>query len=668
MSRAFPPTHQDLSLIATLPRAARIAALERTLRVCDAQEAEALGLALVELTLTSESAIPPSPVGRVLRWLRADFSTPVRDLALRAVLQSWPRLSQRVRDLAVAACRDRWVTVADQVSTDQDPHVRLALAEIAGLTLDPAMVPSVGRLLSDPDASVARAADRSFALLLKDQSVRTPGAPTEIEQSFADALRTSATVRATDVAKVVASLMDRAAMAKADSPLAAFISDPNTDLTPIQATLRRAKDAVTRQRAFEWLNRPRLAAACVDALANARLAEDHARVLALWHLLGNPARATRLRLVRVRSYARAKDDLDQSGPEFSLPASAPCPLPADIASLPVESRRGLSKYVAHLDADGPSRLLLAERFLIDPDAMSRLQAVTHAPSRVLADFCFDRDPCVARAAALRLSIAGSPATRGVHARLDRAPQAWVRRVESEDQPGRFAVSARSAVLWRQRLDADRAAAIAELRTAILDHDSDACVGAVMLARRLRLVSMFESELTAIAGSASADPRAVASAVAALGELPGERSAKLLGTFTSHADERVRANAVEGLALALRSTHAQPIADLLTELKSDPNHRVRANALRPLVLESPSHIQGVCSMMRDDRAGHRLAGAWLASRLIGSSHADQLGRRGYDLVIELKRCMTDPDAAVRRRAEFGLAVIGDTDRSLQGVGA
>lgn len=586
-----------------------------------------------------------------------------------ALLRSWAWLPAHVREVATAKCREMWVAVASRVSTDADAAVRLAIAEIAGLAGDPALVPSVGRLLNDPSPEVARAADRSFAALLRDQSVQTPGAPAEIERSFADALRASGTVRATDVAKAVASLMDRAAMANPESPLAMFLNDPEADLTPIQATLRRARDPVTRQRAWEWLGRSRLAPACVDALANARTPEDHARVVGLWHLIGNPARARRLRLVRVRAGKPATSAEGELGPKAALPRNAPCPAPADLAALPIDARRGFPCYLAGLDADGPSRVLLSERYLAEPDALARLAAVTHGSSRVLGDFCFDADPCVSRSAALRRSNLGAArASKPAAARLERAAHAWVRRVHEEDAPALLADTPACRVLWRKRLALDRERVLADLRSAILgtaaldatngaEHASSARTGAIMLARRLGLGALLREALVEVAAGAALDARAAASAVAALGQLPGAENQRLLIDFASHADERVRANAVEGLGLALRAGSVEIVAERLHEMKTDPNHRVRANALRPLVLESSDHVAELCRMMRDPRVGHRLAGSWLASRLVTGEHAASLGRRGHDLLVEIKRCAEDSEAAVRRRAGHALAMIG-----------
>jgi len=661
MSRLNEPTRKVLHALSRLPRAARVAALCETIRHCGAQEAEELGLALVEL------ALPPAPSAsrlprRVFRWLRAEGAVPAEDRALMALLQVWANLTPRVRQLALASCRERWIAIADQASTDRNAEVRLAVAEIAGLTLDATLVPTVGRLLGDPDPQVSRAADRAFAQLLRDQSVRTPGAPAEIEQSFADALRSSTTVRAGDVAKAVASLMDRAAMASPDSPLAAFINDPKTDLTPIQATLRRAKDSITRQRAFEWLTRPRLAAACVDALANARLAEDHARVLSLWHLLAHPARHTRLGMIRVRSVQKPRDESEGGGVGPAVPHNAPVPMPVDIAALPLDARRGLPKYLSKLDIDAPSRVLMLERLLSDPDAHARHAAVLVAPARLLPDFCFDPDPCVSRAAALRVSCVDAKSR--AEAQLHRAPNAWVRRAQAEDRPNVFADTPRARQTWRRALLQDRDRVLAELRAVLASAADSRSAGAVMLARRLGLALALEPEITALARAAAGDPRAVASAVAALGELPPEKAERLLEPFMGHADQRVRANAVEGLAHALGATHEARLAGMLGAFASDSNHRVRANALRPLVVESPAHVVELCGMMRDGRVEHRLAGAWLASRLLGGEHAIHLGRRGHDLLMELKRCGTDPDAGVRRRASFAMAVAGDRDAMLQ----
>ncbi|NUQ52456.1 MAG: hypothetical protein HUU19_07135, partial [Phycisphaerales bacterium] len=90
---------------------------------------------------------------------------------------------------------------------------------------------------------------------------------------------------------------------------------------------------------------------------------------------------------------------------------------------------------------------------------------------------------------------------------------------------------------------------------------------------------------------------------------------------------------------------------LLELKDDGAHRARANALRGLLETAAGEpsVEGVHAMLSDERPMHRLAGVWLAGRVLPGVKPVIAARYG-DLAGAVKRLAEkDEDEHVRRRA-------------------
>lgn len=652
-------------LLNSLPRSVRPAAIAAALPWASPSEARTLGLSLAELAVPP--TVPSSGLRRILaRW--GTSSGDSRNTVLRAqiaLIECWGHLPQAARDLALAACRGRWAEAAALVATDPAPAARRAVAQIARAGVEPTLVPIVTSLLGDPDDQVAREAQRAFAALAEaavEASANDPALRAHTERTLADALTDFASHRAGGVASVAAACLDRATRARADSPLAAWFRDPASDLSPLKAALRRRSSPLMRARAWEWLPIAPLAAAAVDALARSESVDDHDAVLRTAHLAENPVRAHRAGLVRARARAGGDDP-----PAFILPPAAACVRPEEVTGLAPAARRGLARYLGAIDADAVVRTLVLERLLSDTDPFCRLSVAARGPDRLLADLCFDPDPCVARTAALRRSSVGtrdraaSAQMPGEPAGDARAPQAFVRRIAREDAEAPWAATPAARVWWKRRMMNDPERTIDLIRAALSSPSVDrtAREAAPIIARMLGVGAALEEELATLVSAAPADDvaRASASAVSCLAHVASPGAARTIERALDHPNTRVRANAVEGLALAARSepAPARLIEVKLSTLRDDPHHRVRANALRGMIAGGLPAAEAVCGMMRDDRRAHRLAGAWLASRLVCGRDAALLGPRWYDLLVELKRQADGPDDAIRRRAEHALRV-------------
>ena len=130
---------------------------------------------------------------------------------------------------------------------------------------------------------------------------------------------------------------------------------------------------------------------------------------------------------------------------------------------------------------------------------------------------------------------------------------------------------------------------------------------------------------------------------------------MLDALRRHAYGRVRANAVEAVARRARVGPGRR-ADALIEHKNDVHHRVRACAIRGMfhrgrmfgeavgMLMEPAAAEALGAMLCDERPMHRVAGVWLADRMLGSGvgQPDLAGR-----IADMAR--SDPDEGARTRA-------------------
>jgi hypothetical protein len=331
--------------------------------------------------------------------------------------------------------------------------------------------------------------------------------------------------------------------------------------------------------------------------------------------------------------------------------------------------------------DAPTREAALAPLLLDEDPCVRLACIRRGVASLTRDLLFDANKSVARSALLRTiddqesrarpskarpwpgpladdlrSLHRSPhrALAAASARESRAVGDWL-----DDSP-----AGRLAAL--RRLGEDRPATIVALRDALASPNPAQLASGLRLVRLLRVWNDVEEPLIRLALRAGpVDARAAATAVALLGHVATDPARKLVAGCLAHADARVRANAVEGIARSAAAGHA-PLA-IIAELKSDAHHRVRANAIRgELIAQIRGTASGALapiwrdhlrSMLTHDSPMHRLAGVWLASRTmnvfgdspaaIGAAPSTAAVAEVAQRVVELAQF--DADARVRRRA-------------------
>jgi hypothetical protein len=512
-------------------------------------------------------------------------------------------------------------------------------------------------LLEDRVREVADAAEEALVAVARLAGSLAPEseAAIELHRAVAEGARAFPIHRRRGVFLAAAILLDAARAQPESSPLVRWLADSEHEShIGFRALIRRSTDPLVRARAWRWLGgggRARtMAAASLDRVAVAHGREDHEAVLPAAYLLANPERARRAALLNTRPRIRQRP----GAPGDAIPTRE------DLSTLSVHARRGLPRFIAAIRMDDNARSAALEPLLIDPDPVAR-----HAAARVLSgpalfDYCFDRDERVAHSSALR--AAEAPGSAAVLPRLIRSPHPRLRVFAAEE--------ARSADTWdpthpasrlaaRRVIARDREGFLAGLRSRITSGAPAGRVAAIILARRLNAVSHVELELLAslqLRTDVPADDPVAATAVAALADLASDSAAAAIRACLSHPVARVRANAIEAI-------HRRPPADqhaahsvfgMLIEFKSDPHHRVRANAIRGLLstapagpVHEPSAVDGLTAMLADDRPQHRLAGLWLAERVMTNG---AVVRRWNDLasrVADLAR--GEPDGLVRARA-------------------
>lgn len=376
-----------------------------------------------------------------------------------------------------------------------------------------------------------------------------------------------------------------------------------------------------------------------------------------------------------------------------------------LASLDETCRAGAAALAGLVEADDHTRSALLREALSDDSSHVRLRALGTIPRAELAHYCFDQDPYVARSAMLRWSTAGmglrgraEPGERARIARvLARSPHPAVRRLAEQELPRetpwmahspasrasawRLAVRERDTLLGHVRRRVKQARP-AEGNAQNSPGGVDEQVSAILVARRLglaRVIAMDLAELLEPATHAATSGRVAATAAAALGDVDDAVSRGVLRRALAHPDPRVRANAVEAIgvqrmAVEDATTGRDRDYGSLIELKADPHHRVRANAIRALlqlppacpkerraakradgVLEGkpriyePVAVDALSAMLCDERAGHRLAGVWLAGRVLASGQ-QRLGPSWSGLNARLAEIGAhDTDPRVRERA-------------------
>ena len=673
-----------IRLVRRLRPGIRLAALGDALDACAPREAAALATELIELAVAPPRRPTPDwarlpPIEGLLdavhraRAVRADR-------ALAVLARHWSELPDELRGLAAAVGAGRWT---DALEPDAPP---LCVAELARDTDDVALAPALVRTFGHDDAA-AVAIDTLTDLARRAHDdlsrARAEGRRADnwrpVSLALIDAAADYARHNRREALAGVLLMLEgpgRRLLGRGEhDTLLAIVRDPGHPAAKgIRGELRWSRSPAARARAWSWLADDAFAAASLDRLSRAPTVADHDAVLTASHLVLNPRRRRRLRMIDLRpSTHRAPG----KAPAIDLPEGAAVPTVARYPQLAVPARRGLGRMLGAAAVSPELRRALLAPGVADPDAHARFAAARTLDTADLGDFSFDADPSVARHAVLRRSrarahVSGDARARLAHelGKLARSPHPAVRTVAARDAQrldlwDGGSTSSRLAAHLAFARDAD--AFIGELRARLLGADADAVLGAILLARRLGLIGRVRDDLVSLARDASRPDRVVATAVGALAGDDAEASRDAIARAVDHRDTRVRANAVEALAKRTRRVPDLAAGDprtysILIEHKDDDEHRVRANAIVGLLrprrartlaerkpsarLFEPAATDSLRSMLADARPMHRLAGLWAAERLLP---ATALGDSAAAVLAEVGKLRADDDPRVRRRA-------------------
>lgn len=675
-----------------------------------------MGLALLELA--SDYSGSDQNGSRNSVWIQRLFrafasdAVPSSDLALAEFAKRWPRITPDVRALGAVMGRGRWGRVVGSLSTDTNRDTRRGVAELCLGAGDPALASVACELLNDQDEGVAGAAEKAmlfFALVGSDPgNAAWADHATPAEHETASRMRSTwdeadrQTVIGAMAAGVkrlpehrrerillAALLLLEPAIAKGSGPLARWLKDRDqSSHSFLRGLLRRDESPLSRLRAWQWLGTSAVSGAAMDRVASVKAFDEHEAVLSLWHLATNPARASKLR----QHEKSLKADREGILPPVEM-----------YERLSVEARRGVAGLAGLMRMTAAKRDVACEPLLADSDPMTRHVATRSCSSRLLGDFCFDREEPIARSATMRLSVGGiqdaigSPGAERLsneRSRLRvllRSPHYAVRLLAEQDLAclcDEQSLSAQSRIALRRAMSVDEGWVIERLRS-MLTEDEETRLFALTMAGRLGLSVRLRDPLLESVRSMLRQPlepgvpaKGLATAVSTLGELSGREPMELLSHAAASTDQRVRANAIDSMVVRMRNgmdDNAPGLEGVLMDFKEDSWHRVRGSAVRGLnvlgakkwKIDSNSNSvvgEQILRMLEDQRPMHRLAGAWVAHRSLPGREMREL-KLWPALIARLRSlAINDLETRVRSRARLALSRTGENPIRDENVGA
>jgi hypothetical protein len=665
-------------------------------------------------------ALPPRLVPEGLRRnLDQRWGKPARRRAALRLAARWHDLDRHTQRLAAVSLHPIWGDLlADHASNPEsrsgaktgkplNPAQLVGVAAAAAEAGDPASALAHATLLraDDPRVVLAAAAGLGRAAL----SAIDPALRAELPKSLTDELTAAAgpaapaclgdpAARSLLTEAVVAGVRSASDHRRREVLLAALILAADETLgtgstklirmlladatapgaRELASALRRCPAPVLRACAWRWLDGTVAEGPLIDRLGQAHTDGDHAAWLDLAHLALRPVRAQRARQLCADPRT----------------ARACLPQARALTSLQPGARLGFVRTIDLLARTDAARREHLTPLLADPEPRVRLAAAAASPAEDLPDWCFDADPAVARSATLRWAGVGTamrrPDTPAAAARsrtltaLTRSPHGPVRVIAGEALAAMSPwkrVDATSAMLFRRWQAADADAALNALTARMTGGSAAERVQAIALATRCELTADFAEVLVAsarlTAASMAGGERVAATAVKALARVRTASAERAIDAAAAHADPRVRANAVEALAMRPRAARGVDRDTVLIEFKGDDAHRARANAIRAMLLGDaggignggggggawtagvgeikprrvyePAAVEELERLLTDDRAEHRLAGVWLAERTLCAGGADRLGPAFDGLTRRVARlAKDDADERVRRR--------------------
>jgi hypothetical protein len=545
--------------------------------------------------------------------------SPRSETLLNDVIQIWPELSGAARSAVLAHLGQRVHALIARLRESRDPADRRASAFLAVACLTN---PDVARMSGD-------SSDPDFEFALSEM-----GLSSEIDAALATAASEFTEQRLHSVLDVIARVAHCAG-----PRLRAFLADESQAAhLPLRAAAKSLPLEVQHQRAVLWLAIPSLAALARMRLQTPRSLDDKRLALEQSHYL----------LARYRE--RAARRLDEPS---SLLVGAD-----DLAELEPSARLGQIRWIERLNLKDARKLELLTVCLADPEARVRFGAVaalsrmspTKQVDETLVDFAYDSDERVACEALAALADAQTPARRRFHApvfdRLQRSPHARVRllaaSVRSEFDPWAEPDDCWSCpVAARMRLTEQPLEFLIELRREYQVSGAEHRIRLLGLAARLGVLDRLESEL--IDAAVGADERLASKAALLLPRVDSPDVRAVLNASIDDGPARVRANAVEGLAIAC------PTDERLDGFASHSIPRLRANVIRHFLRtrpHAPESERNLAEMLTDPRPAHRLSALWVAER----SPVFNLVARIADMT------RSDPDPQVHARARVSARLL------------
>lgn len=564
-----------LSVLRKASRRSRLAALVEALRVCGPQEADAITRALL---------------GEVRAGDRATDALAVA--ALR-----WERLKEPTRAMWLAAAGDRLSAMVDNLSRSTSGEQRLAAAELVAHMPSATGVARLPGLLLDDDAEVSAAAEAAVAKALR-AAADNDALRAVLDATLADAASGYPDHRRRGVLEAIVPMLD------GPSPrLREWLQDTGQPaLLALRAVVRGDRSDGSRARALRLLAIPTLAPAAAARLSRRAGPREHQRAFEWAHLLAREARGDEYARVRIEPTADA------------LPSAK------ELGAMPEHARAGFARMVARAGVPTARRAALLTRTLGDASDLVRVVAARELTRErvrdaddaietagVLADLCFVGGAAarVAAGALLHDRRLRRATTSDTRSAMARHPQEAVRAAreiaERHEDPWTNPAAARVA------MEATRGPFVRELVRRIARGEPAARVAAMRIARRLSLAR--EAELEILTAAADRDTRVAATAAAALADIGGSSASQALERLVEHADERVRANAIEALG------EQRPLHPLIEVKLAALSARERANAARSALLARPAHgraAEALDAMLAGDNVARR-SGLWAIER-------------------------------------------------------
>lgn len=696
------PSHNPTRLLSRLSAIDRIKILSEVLASCGTDEVGVFAGELVEIAAKSRPA--------------------AREAAFRAIARRFAQIGETDRDVAVRlrqASGGEWAPVVCNLGSSMTEAEGASIAMLAGWVGEPALLEHLAKLASHPDDGIAGAVEESLLRLVTQIAGMQAHTAASIGKALSAAVSAYGEHRRRGVLRAAAALwgspagLDQLEHLNPDGSAADWWSDATHPAQlGLRSLIRRDPDPSFARASLCWLRLPGLAPACRDRLLEAGTTSEHEALLNAAHLLAHPTRQQAIEQMALPAASSRREGrtpvksmvVAETGKAFRWVTS-----PESLARVDAASRRFAPAWVAALPLPPKEKHATLGAFVGDRSQNVRHAAVRAAAdlgdAEAISDFCYDDGACVAVSAATARLCLRPPAGAGLLSdqmqdevgawgRLARSSHEGVRRLADaalERYAGTRPGSASHTLILRRRARRGRQDVLAELKTHIDSGSENTSIGAIRAAMRLGVVDELKVELVRAlwrqppsgsivrADEVSPFNRIAATAAAALGDADDDATSEALRGCLSHADVRVRSNALEAMgkrwrrggvaAISTRSSGTEPTGRagvlpsrgsglrVLMEFKDDEHHRLRATAGWVIFMqgllrgdasaEAWRHEAELLSesMLLDDRDEHLLAGLWLSERLMSHvepSWRERMGRNAADL-------MSHRDAVIGERA-------------------